>query len=179
MNIGDILFFYETTDIESNEIKKIDVGYNNISYYHCAIYIGNNEIIEAIEPKVIKTSLDKYKDHPYLICSTNDNLLSKKATEVAKTLIDYPYNTLYLNTNNSFYCSSLIHYVYKIANNAPYFKEHYLKFRDNSNNIPEYWINLYSKHNMEVPESCIGSNPSNLSLDNKFNRRYFRVNINH
>ncbi len=115
MNIGDIIFFYDSTDVESIEIKKVDIGYNNTSYFHCAIYIGNNEIIEAIEPNVTKTSLSKYANHSYLVCSVNNIKLSTKATEVAKTLVGYPYNSLYLYSEDSFYCSSLVHYIYKIA----------------------------------------------------------------
>ncbi len=173
MNLGDVLFFYESIDKESEEIKKIDVGYDNISYYHCAIYVGNNKIIEAVRPSVIETTLDKYKNSKYLVCSIEDELLSKRAVEVAKTLIGYPYNNLYLESSDSFYCSSLVHYVYRIANNDPYFKEHYLKFKDEFNNISNFWINLYKEHNMDVPKKCKGSNPSNLSLDTKFKVKVF------
>ncbi len=174
MNIGDVLFFYDSIDEEAQEIKKVDCGYNGISFYHCAIYIGNNRIVEAVEPLVAETTLDKYSEHPYLVCSTANDILGLKASEVAKSLIGYPYNKLYLDEVKSFYCSSLIHYAYQVANdNKNYFKKHELKFRDASGIISEYWNSLYGENSMEVPERMLGSNPSNLSTDEKFVSRYF------
>ena len=167
---GDVIFIANTMEVN---ISSLSTGYNNFSFYHCCLYIGNNKIIEAVtNDGVIIDNLDKYKKNTKLIARVNENIyFIEKLINKAKQFIGYKYNNLFLpNSKNKLYCSELIHLSFKSANNNQYyFKEHTLNYIDPlTNKIPSYWLNLYKENNINIPQGEKGSHPNNLSLDNRF-----------
>lgn len=57
---GDVIFIVD--EAEKN-ISNLFTGFGGYSYYHCALYMGNGDIIEAIPVAgVIQTKLSKYSN---------------------------------------------------------------------------------------------------------------------
>ena len=172
---GDVIFIADTSEVNISNLSK---GYNDYSFYHCCLYIGKNQIIEALTNNgVIIDDLDKYNKNIKLISRVNENtFFIEKVINQAKKFVGYKYNNLFLpNLENKLYCSELIHQAFKFANNNKfYFEEHTLNYIDLvTNKIPDYWLNLYKRNNIKIPQGQKGSHPNNLSLDNRFIFRKF------
>lgn len=57
---GDVVFIVDKAE---KNISSLSTGFGGYSYYHCALYIGDGSIIEAIPVAgVIKVKLSKYSD---------------------------------------------------------------------------------------------------------------------
>ena len=55
---GDVIFIVDNAE---NNISSLPTGFSGYSYYHCALYIGKGDIIEAIPVAgVIHAKLSKY-----------------------------------------------------------------------------------------------------------------------
>lgn len=80
-----------TVLISRNKNNSLNHGY---SYWnHAAIYIGNNEIIEATESGVIKTNLEEYKkrDYEFLILIPKNLEIGIKSSDKSITMIGIKY----------------------------------------------------------------------------------------
>ncbi len=76
-----------------DESHNASPGYFN----HCALYYGNNRIIEAQEAYgIIYSDLVKFKNrYPiYVVLRYNNNIDAAKAADVAKTMIGLPYRKI-------------------------------------------------------------------------------------
>lgn len=171
---GDVIFI---ADKSEKNISSLSNGYNGVSFYHCGIYIGDNEIIEAVTYNgVIEANLNKYSSNKKLIARTDLSLeILENMIFKAKSFLGFSYNDLFLaDQKNSLYCSELIHKAFAMAIGRPYFKEHTLNYYClETHQISDYWHNLYAEHNLKVPQGEKGSHPNNLSLDEKFAEKFF------
>lgn len=172
---GDVIF---TIDPAEENISSLSKGYGGYSYYHCSLYIGDNQIIEAVaERGVILTDISKYNDKKNLIARTS--LLAEILDSVvinAKKFIGAEYNSLFLpDAEGKYYCSQLMHEVFKQANyGKSFFDKHQLNYiEEGQQEISKYWLDLYSKYGLDVPQGKEGSHPNNLSLDKKFKKKFF------
>ncbi|ERJ13858.1 YiiX/YebB-like N1pC/P60 family cysteine hydrolase [Haloplasma contractile] len=170
---GDILFIYRGDEEVDHSIAHIFKGYNDLLFNHVGIYIGNNLVIEAIKPEVREVSLQLFLEEVYehsVIVAKTDEMIKKNAADLATSCVGLPYNDSYLPSTQAFYCSSMVHYLFRKANNnEPFFKEHMLSFKDiRTGETMPFWVDFYKKMGLEVPEGVEGSHPSNLSLDSKF-----------
>ncbi|AJC48701.1 hypothetical protein IB642_04255 [Allofrancisella guangzhouensis] len=171
---GDVLFIVDSAE---KNISNLSIGYENYSYYHCSLYIGNNEIIESIKGDgVITADLSKYSNNKILTgrTSQNDDFLNE-VIKYAQDLIGCQYNDLFLPKQpGKFYCSELIHEIFKYVNKETFFKQHRLNYiSPNDFSVSQYWLDFYSQYGLKVPQGQIGSHPNNLSLDEKFRYRFW------
>lgn len=171
---GDIVFIVDTTE---KNISELSVGFGGYSYYHCALYIGDGEIIEAVSScGVIQDSLSKYANYKMLVARVDEtkDFLDRVILQ-AKKFLGYEYNDLFLpNIKNKLYCSELIHQAFELALNKKYFTQHKLNYvAPNDNEVSRFWIDFYAKYGLKVPQDKSGSHPNNLSLDNKFKFKFF------
>lgn len=170
---GDIIFVVDETE---KNISELSVGFDGYSYYHCALYIGSGQIIEAVNiDGVVQSSLSKYKASKILIQRVKeaDSFLDKVISK-AKDFLGYSYNDLFLpNTKGRLYCSELIHEVFNIGNEV-YFEQHELNYISSKNVfVSQYWADFYGQYGLKVPQGQPGSHPNNLSLDKKFRQKFF------
>ncbi|AIT10065.1 hypothetical protein LO80_08850 [Candidatus Francisella endociliophora] len=171
---GDIIFIVDNTE---KNISELSVGYGGYSYYHCALYIGDGEVIEAVSSHgVIQNSLSKYVNYKMLtgrVDETKDFL--DRVVLQAKEFLGYGYNDLFLPfTKNKLYCSELIHEAFNQVSDGEYFAQHKLNYiAPNDLEVSQYWIDFYGKHGLKVPQGKSGSHPNNLSLDEKFIKKVF------
>lgn len=86
---------------------------------HVAMFVSENEIIEAISKGVVKTQAAKFFStiDDFIIlepkfCSKSSML---KAVEYANRYVGYPYNFKFLQNNDSFTCIDLICRAYSLS----------------------------------------------------------------
>lgn len=96
---------------------------------------------------------------------------------VSKALqhIGEPYDWYYLPDNGMMYCSELVYETYVDAEGKKVFKSQPMNFRSPDGTMPEFWIDLYQKLGIDVPEGIPGTNPNDLSKDPQLEEiyRYF------
>ncbi|TPR53832.1 hypothetical protein DY036_04885 [Apilactobacillus kunkeei] len=80
----------------------------------------------------------------------------------AKKVIGKPYNNLFLNHYDSFYCSQLVTYAFELEN---VFHLTPLRFGQNGE-IDAKWVNYYQEYDRNVPIHEIGSSPNSLVESN-------------
>ena len=170
---GDVIF---TADKNEKNISSLSLGYAEVSYYHCSLYIGNGQIIEATPDNGVSISdISKYTDNINLVgrIDCSDEFINN-VIDYAKQHVGKSYNHLFLPNTDTLYCSELIHKVFCQANNKPIFSSQYLNYiNDGKSEISDYWISLYKSKGLSVPQGKEGSHPNNLSLDKAFKYRFF------
>ncbi len=80
-----------------------------------------------------------------------------------------PYDQLYLTDEAALYCSELVVDMFRQANGGiNFFHEEPMSFRDTqSGQVHQSWIDYYAYFGMQVPEGEPGSNPGDISLDER------------
>jgi hypothetical protein len=180
MLTGDLLF----TQIGSsdNAIFAVSEGYKGARVNHVGTVVNNQFgrfVLEAFPPEVrltnIKVYINRSKDengNPRYMAGR----LKKEYSHLIPDAISYglrqrdiPYNKLYLAGEPALYCSQLVVDMFKHANKGvPFFKESPMSFSDmRTGEIHKYWVRYYSYFGMPVPEGEPGSNPGDISRDNK------------
>jgi hypothetical protein len=82
------------------------------------------------------------------------------------------------NIKRKLYCSELIHEAFNLASKQKYFTQHKLNYiSESDSSVSQYWIEFYAQHGLKVPQGLSGSHPNNLSLDEKFYKRFFLEDI--
>jgi hypothetical protein len=175
---GDIIFQKLACGELCDAINKVTEGYNGNDFAHCALVIEINDtlkVIEAIGNAVQINSLDKFfsrnSDTIYLVGrlkSEFQNLITE-AQQQALTLAGKPYDDAFLIDNDSYYCSELIYFAYKNANNGEeFFSLAPMTFKDpETGETFKPWLEYYQNINTEIPEGKLGLNPGSISLSNK------------
>ncbi len=180
----DLLFHVPTTD---NAITDVTTGIDNSRIDHVAIFFKDNSngnkynknVIEAIEKGVVITSIDDFlsREGDVLVGRIKTLLDRKQSIENARQHLNKPYDYLYLENNDSIYCSELVLFSFVNHNEEKIFHPIPMTFRDANGNIPEYWTQLYKDHNMEVPEGKNGSNPAELSRRKEIKIKYLKQQL--
>lgn len=189
---GDLVF----TQIGSptNAISAVTEGYKGARVDHVGILMETPLglfVLEAFPPEVRLTnfqvfikrsSINNPEEVPrYLIARLKDehqNLLAK-ALLYGLAQRDIPYDRRYLTDEQALYCSELVVDMFKFASDGiPFFPEAPMSFRDKATGeLHPYWIEHYSYFGIEVPEGQPGSNPGELSKDEKLEIISIRGNI--
>ena len=171
------LMLYCSLASMNDEIKNLFIGYDNLHFNHVGIYIGDGEIVEAAFKGVRKTELFSFLEKAadrVLVGRIDNEIIAEQSAAISLDYIGYPYNFTYIDREDAFYCSQLIHHVYEIANDGPLFRKHKLNYKDvNTGRVSKYWIEYYRLLGLDVPEGETGSHPSNLSMDEDIDTRFY------
>lgn len=102
--------------------------------------------------------------------------LADDAVNRAISFMGQPYDWYYLPDNGKLYCSELVYEAWKNAAGKPVFSANPMNFRDIDGDMPQYWINLFSRLGADIPEGVPGTNPTDMSKSPvlKEVHRYFR-----
>ncbi|MEM8866193.1 MAG: YiiX/YebB-like N1pC/P60 family cysteine hydrolase [Planctomycetota bacterium] len=180
MITGDLLF----TQIGSpgNAISAVTEGYRGARVNHVGVIVETNLgtfVLEAFPPEVRLTNLQVF------IRRSNDHLenprymaarLLQEHLDILPAAISYgleqrdvPYDSRYLTDEAALYCSELVVDMFKNANNGiPFFPESPMSFRDlETGEVHDYWVRYYDYFGMDVPEGAPGSNPGDISKDDR------------
>lgn len=95
--------------------------------------------------------------------------------ENAKKYLGEEYDWWYLPDNGKMYCSELVYESFLSPEGEHIFQASPMNFRDADGNMPEFWIKLYEKLGVDIPEGIPGTNPNSLSQDSRLEEiyRYF------
>ena len=157
LKTGDLLF-HVSDDV--NAITEVTSGMID----HVAIYLGSQNVVEAVGRGVVTTPLDslrKQKGH-YVIGRVSE-LDVRTSTQNALRYLGRSYDWLYLPDNDAIYCSELVLLSFVDKQGHHLFAPIPMSFHDSTGQITDYWIKFYARHQMKVPEGLPGSNPSELS----------------
>lgn len=154
---GDLLFHVVS---QGNAITDVTPGMID----HVAIVMSRDSVIEAVGKGVKMTPIDslRQQDGHYLVGRVK-GIDSKQSIANAKHYFGRPYDRLYLPDNEAIYCSELVQLSFVDKHGKRLFSPILMSFHDATGRITDYWIQFYAKHNMEVPEGELGTNPGELS----------------
>lgn len=180
MITGDFIF----TQIgdSDNAISAVTEGYRGARVNHMGVLIETplgKFVLEAFPPEVrltnLKIHINRSKDPQgtprYILArlQPEHRHLIKEAISYGLEQRDIPYDRRYLTNNAALYCSELVVNMFRHANGeTAFFEEKPMNFRDlRTGEIHEYWKDYYNNFGMEVPEGEPGSNPGDISKDNR------------
>lgn len=176
---GDLLFqdldgspFYEA-------VEKVTQGYNDAALTHVGIVASNGKgeiiVIEAISKGVTETPLDTFlnRSHdnngrPKVLVGRllpQYRHLIKTALAEALNLNGKPYDSGFDIQNDAYYCSELVYFCFKEANDGqPLFELQPMTFidPDTKETFPA-WREYFRKLGIDVPEGKPGLNPGSIS----------------
>ena len=172
---GDLIFQVAGNSNFSKAIEYSTGNPDSINYIHVGIiYTYDSSDIEVIEasPKegVRIISLESFlascpqiNDKPGAVIKRLKKRPSDRVIINACSHIGEPYDWYYLPDNGMMYCSELVYESYLDESGEKIFSAQPMNFRSPDGTIPEFWINLYQKLGIDVPEGIPGTNPNDLS----------------
>ena len=187
LQIGDILFQDLDSSPLCDAIEKVTPGYNDYNFSHIGIvvelgdpncinsdYIYENDIkiLEAIPEKVKTTRLDSFLNRsfdsdsmPKVIVGRlkkQYHFLIEDAVSFLKSKIGVKYDHYFIEKNNQYYCSELIHEAF--SKDSIFFQKPMTFLEPETEKIMDIWDEYYKNLNFEVPQGKIGINPGIMSI---------------
>lgn len=175
---GDLIFLQGKKNKFTRAVQVVTYGYHGAKLSHVGIVFykeGKPYILEAKEKvKVVPLrvflarNLDK-NGHPKAMAG---RLIKKyrhlipTSIKIGKSLVGLPYNnTFNIKNTKAFYCSQLIYYCFKIANNGKsIFNLYPMTFKSpGTNKTFNIWVNYFKKIHAKIPEGKPGLNPGGMS----------------
>jgi len=84
-----------------------------------------------------------------------------EAVAKARTLLGKPYNTTYVQSEDSYYCSDFIERAFRAHH---VFQTQPMNFRDlQTGEFPGHWVAFYKARGMAVPQGAPGTNPNDMA----------------
>ena len=85
--------------------------------------------------------------------------------ENAKKLVGMPYDVYFLPDNGAEYCTELIRDSYLDAAGNPIFENAPMNFKGPDGEFPAYWVKLFGRLGVDVPQGRPGTNPRDMRFD--------------
>ena len=172
LRCGDLIFVAEDNGEFSRAISLATVNNDSISFVHVGIINididGQIKVIEA-SPKfgVHEINLEDFlRDSPLIVVKRlKKNFSPQVVVENALKHLNEPYDWWYLPDNGKMYCSELVYESFMDAEGKKIFKSKPISFRDKDGQVPQFWIDLFSKLEVDIPEGVEGTNPNDLAAD--------------
>lgn len=177
LKTGDLIFQGESNSNFSKAISKATADGDSVKYVHVGIIEVTDSIIYVYEasPKygVRKTTLNEFisasensHDHPLVTFKRlNIDFPIERVITNVKKYIGQSYDWWFLPDNDKMYCSELVYECYRDFDGNRIFNSQPMNFRSPDGSMPEFWIELFEKLKMKVPEGVSGTNPNDLSKD--------------
>ena len=165
---GDLLFCCADT---ANAITAVTSGVEELPIDHVAVFhrIGGERgipfVVEAIQPVVQLTPIDTflYRSPHVIVGRVTADCSMERSVKKCITMLDKPYDDLYLPGDSAVYCSELVQLNYVTSDGSLVFAPVPMSFHDDSGRVTDYWIEFYRQRGMTVPEGEPGTNPGELS----------------
>ena len=180
---GDILFQDLDCGPLCEAIEAVTQGYSGAQLSHMGLLTKDSSgallVLEAIGTGVVETPLEDFlarssdsEGNPKVFVSRlkqrYQHLIPYIMMEKEK-YIGLPYNVSFVWNDSSYYCSQLIHTLFKTVNRGEdFFTLYPMTFKEpQSERYFEAWINYYNELGQEIPEGMPGLNPGGMSRSNK------------
>lgn len=93
-----------------------------------------------------------------------NNSSAKEYILNAKRLIGLPYDYAFAEGNDAYYCSELVRECYKDGDDYV-FRNKPMNFKSPDGSFPEYWVKLFAKLGVPIPQGKPGTNPRDMMRD--------------
>lgn len=177
---GDILFQDGDCGAFCEAIRKVTEGYQGIEFSHNGLLMQENGewfVLEAIGKGVSKTPLKEFLNRhldesgkPKVMVgrlkSQYQHLIPDAISEGQRHL-GKPYDSAFDFDNEAYYCSELIHFAFKAANNgSDLFHPKPMTYNDpDTGKLFPIWETYFLELGIPVPEGKPGLNPGGMSLE--------------
>ncbi len=91
-----------------------------------------------------------------------DSMLTKAFVEKAKGLCGAKYDFSFLPDNGKYYCSELVYECFAV-DGRPLFEAAPMNFRNAQGEFDLYWVELFERQGMGIPQDTLGTNPETMS----------------
>ena len=91
-----------------------------------------------------------------------DNREARQYVEQAKGLLGEEYDLYFLPANGRHYCTELVYDMYVKPDGMHHFEVVPMNFKNAEGEMPSYWIRLFEKLGMAVPQGEPGTNPQQM-----------------
>jgi uncharacterized protein YycO len=180
---GDLLFQDGDCGSLCIAIKKVTRGVNGHDFSHVGIVKRNLSnrlvVLEAISDGVVETNLEKFL-HRNLDHQGNPKVVVGRLKDQYQKLISdalihsdkyqgKAYDHVFDMNNDAYYCSELIYYIFKEANqDVDLFSLEPMTFIDpDTGETFPVWAEYYQNLGVEIPEKAPGLNPGSISRSKK------------
>ena len=85
----------------------------------------------------------------------------------AKSFLGEPYDWEYMPDNGKMYCSELIYEAYLNEDGSHIFSAKPMTFKNAEGETPQFWIELFKKLEVDIPEGIPGTNPNDIFNDGR------------
>jgi uncharacterized protein YycO len=176
---GDLLFADEDCGPFCDAIEKVTHGVNGASFSHVGMVIKNQRnrlvVLEAISKGVLETPVDSFlqrssdvQGNPKVVVGRlkeDYHRLVPAAAQYVKERIGKAYDTAFDINNDQYYCSELLYYAFKTANDGtPIFQLRPMTFKDPDTKATfPIWVDYFHKLGIPIPENQPGLNPGSMS----------------
>lgn len=180
---GDLLF----QDIDCGElcdaIEEVTIGYKGARISHIGMAVKDSlddlKIIEAVGKGVVLTDIEEFLSKSLDSNNQPKVFVGRLKAEYAqlipnvcvlsKKYLGKAYDNYFIIENDELYCSELIYFAFKSANNEQdFFELKPMTFKSpKSLNFFEPWLKYYQNLKFDIPEGKLGINPGGISLSNK------------
>ena len=189
---GDLVFQDLDCDSICDAIEDVTSGLCNAEISHVGIIIFKNDsvyVLEAIEGVVKLTLYEEFLNRslddsgkPKVMVFRVKDIYKHLIPDVLKKIDKYlgkHYDYLFDFDNDSIYCSELIYFLFKEANNNnEFFNASPMTFKSSKTGLfNDYWISYFKSYNKEIPEGKSGINPASMTKSNKLDLIYLFGNI--
>lgn len=177
---GDILFQDGDCGDFCDAIRKVTQGYQGMDFSHNGLLIkeGNDwMVLEAVSRGVVLTPLEDFLNRhldqsgrPKVMVGRLKHKyrhLIPEAIRRGKKHLGKPYDVVFDFNNDAFYCSELIHFAFREANNGEdVFSPYPMTYKDpETGELFPIWEKYFENLGVEVPEGKPGLNPGGMSLE--------------
>lgn len=173
---GDLLFVVgEETSEFSEAITKSTAHHEVLKYDHVAIVdvVGDSACVVEASSRggVVVTPWSEFMESAKMtddrvgvvIKRVNVAVDVDAAVKAARAHLGEEYDWSFRPDNGKMYCSELVYESYLDNKGQHLFDANPMSFRDAEGNLPQFWIDLYSRLGEEVPEGVDGTNPTEMS----------------
>ncbi|MBO4465336.1 MAG: hypothetical protein J5748_01480 [Bacteroidales bacterium] len=144
-----------------------------------SVWVIDATIAHGVDRHPLSTFLKDFtlKDgsYPEFIIKRVKGVDSDAAVERAKTYCGREYDVRFLPDNEDLYCSELVQKSYLDASGNQVFKSEPMNFKAPDGTMPEYWVWLFGKLGMDVPQDLPGTNPQRMSESANLSPVYFTL----
>lgn len=173
---GDLLFVVGEESSEFSEaITKSTAHHEELKYDHVAIVDIVNDSVCVIEassrggvnvmpwPEFMESAKMSNNCVGIVVKRVNVPIDVDEAIKIARSHLGEEYDWSFRPDNDKMYCSELVYESYLDKEGLHIFNADPMSFRDAEGNLPQFWVDLYSRLGEEVPEGVLGTNPTKMS----------------
>lgn len=175
---ADLLFY---SPAGSNAITEVTSGFKGRKIDHVAVFLrigGMPYTLEATHRGVILQPMDstearhRRRGEQVYVGRVKRNLAIQASLRHALQHLGKPYDFFFEPDDSAIYCSELIQKSYRDKNGKPTFAPIPMSFHNQQGQITNEWKDYYQKAGRNVPEGAPGSNPGQLSNDQRITILY-------